>query len=154
MVALWLSVQFVPTGYRGVVWHRFGGGTDMTGTLEPGVHYIAPWDRMFPYPISERQVMQRAQVLDATGTGHNLTAHLKFRLKPEGLPLIHRSVGPEVVYKLVVPEMISVLRAEMGRRNGFGADDTGALTTAARDALSTSLQGDHVEVIGLDLKRR
>src|SRR5882724_5649916 len=61
----------VPSGYVGVLWKRFGGGTvlDPRKIRDEGLHFIWPWDRLFLYDLRLQSITESYNVTSSDGVG-------------------------------------------------------------------------------------
>jgi regulator of protease activity HflC (stomatin/prohibitin superfamily) len=95
----------IEAGHEGVLFRRFGGGTDIGQPLAEGFHVVAPWNSVYDYDI---RFQNKSSVFDAhTKDGLNLKADLSFRyrLQKANVPLLHQVVGPDYVEKLILPAL-------------------------------------------------
>ena len=102
----------VPSGYVGVKWLRFRGGT----VLDPrqlkfeGLRFIWPWDQLFLYDIRVQSATQTYNAISRDGISLTASINIRYRLKPDAIPKLHQVVGPNYVESLVVPEIGNRMR--------------------------------------------
>lgn len=103
----------IDPGHRGVLWSRFGGGTQNTVYGE-GTHLIFPWDVMYVYDI--RVLEMSAPTLVLTRGDLEVTVHVSIRFRPrvERLPEIQRRYGPDYARKFVYQEVSTALQRAFG----------------------------------------
>jgi prohibitin 2 len=114
----------VPSGYVGVVWKRFRGGT----VLDPrqlkfeGLRFIWPWDQLFLYDIRVQSATETYNAISRDGISLTASINIRYRLKPDALPKLHQVVGPNYMTALVVPEIGNRMReviAEYTAEEGY-----------------------------------
>lgn len=111
---------FVGTGERGVIWRRFGKGTDLDTVYSEGMHIIFPWDLMTIYDTRNQVISHLFDTLSKSGLTVQVEATVRFEPDRRQLGYLHEYVGPEYVDKVVVPEVGAALRAVVAR---FEAED-------------------------------
>jgi prohibitin 2 len=114
----------VPSGYVGVVWKRFRGGT----VLDPrqlkfeGLRFIWPWDQLFLYDIRVQSATETYNAISRDGISLTASINIRYRLKPDAVPKLHQVVGPNYMTALVVPEIGNRMReviAEYTAEEGY-----------------------------------
>lgn len=145
LVALFLTPDIfvtVQSGEVGVLYRRFGGGTQTEQVVGEGMTLVSPWDRLFIYNVRVQEVRHDMPVL--TNDGLQVILHLSIRFHPERdlVALLHQKVGPDYEEKIVIPEVESVLRTTMGHfgmNEVYGAD-RGVLQRIIVDSLDEASQ--------------
>ena len=114
-------VVTVPAGHAGVMWWRFFGGTDLvTAPKEEGTHLIFPWDELV---ISDLRLQEKTAIFDVVsidGLNMKITASIRWHPRRKNLGILHRTIGPDYLDHLVLPEVGSVLRETIAK---FRAED-------------------------------
>jgi regulator of protease activity HflC (stomatin/prohibitin superfamily) len=102
----------VPSGYVGVLWKRFGGGTvlDPRKIRDEGLHFIWPWDRLFLYDLRLQSITENYNVASSDGVNLTASVNIRFRLQRDGTPIVHQALGPNYVNILIRPGIGSVTR--------------------------------------------
>jgi len=102
----------VPSGYVGVLWKRFGGGTvlDPRKIRDEGLHFIWPWDRLFLYDLRLQSITENYNVTSSDGVGLTASVNIRYRLQRDGTPVVHQSLGPNYIGILILPGIGSVTR--------------------------------------------
>jgi regulator of protease activity HflC (stomatin/prohibitin superfamily) len=102
----------VPSGYVGVVWKRFRGGTvvDPRQLKSEGLRFVWPWDRVFLYDMRVQSATETYTAISRDGISLTASINIRYRLKPEALPKLHQVVGPNYMTSLVVPEIGNRMR--------------------------------------------
>ena len=105
----------IKSGEAGVQYKLFGGGT-VTDYVHPeGMNVILPWNNMYVYNVRVQEQEHTVELL--TENGLKLTFLLSIRYYPEidMVGVLHKRVGPEYVDKIVIPQVVSVLRRHVGQ---------------------------------------
>jgi regulator of protease activity HflC (stomatin/prohibitin superfamily) len=102
----------VPSGYVGVLWKRFGGGTvlDPRRLKDEGLSIILPWNRVFLYDLRLQSVTETYNAISKDGISLTARINIRFRLKRNAVPQLHQSIGPNYIQVLIVPEIGNRMR--------------------------------------------
>jgi regulator of protease activity HflC (stomatin/prohibitin superfamily) len=102
----------VPSGYVGVLWKRFGGGTvlDPRQLRNEGMRFILPWNTLFLYDLRLQSATETYNAISRDGIRLTASINIRFRLKRESVPQLHQSIGPNYVEALVAPEVGNRMR--------------------------------------------
>ena len=102
----------VPSGYVGVLWKRFGGGTvlDPRRLKDEGMRVTLPWNKVFLYDLRLQSATETYNAISRDGISLTASINIRFRLKRESVPQLHQSIGPNYVQALVVPEIGNRMR--------------------------------------------
>lgn len=133
-------VHDVLPGQRGVLWSRFGGGTQMDRSYGEGILLTWPWDKVYVYDLREQATRLQTIVYAQDGLEITVNISVRFRLAIPELPLLHREIGPEFQEKVIGPETISTLRKVLGNYTPemiYAKDEFGLL-----DELRRTLEAD------------
>jgi regulator of protease activity HflC (stomatin/prohibitin superfamily) len=97
----------VPSGYVGVLWKRFGGGTvlDPRQLRNEGMRFVLPWNTLFLYDLRLQSTTETYNAISKDGISLTASINIRFRLKRESVPQLHQSIGPNYVQALVSPEI-------------------------------------------------
>ena len=109
-----LGFQRVPPEHVGVQFKRFEGGTQLSATLLPGTHWLAPWDRVYSYPVVARDVLSETRTLSSQGSMMKISYLVRFELEPTSIARLHKNIGPEYVEQWVRPTTESAIRTVAG----------------------------------------
>jgi len=115
IVYLWNHIFItIKAGEGGVLYHRFTGGTVTDKVYAEGFHIISPWNIMNVYTV--RYQVYPHQMYALTKKGLKIQLSLTIRYKPEYdlLGILHKTVGPDYLKKVVLPEVEAVLRTLIG----------------------------------------
>jgi prohibitin 2 len=102
----------VPSGYVGVLWKRFGGGTvlDPRRLKDEGMRIISPWNVVFLYDLRLQSATESYSAISRDGIGLKASINIRFRLKRDAVPQLHQSIGPNYIQALIVPEIGNRMR--------------------------------------------
>ena len=107
-----LVLVTVPSGYVGVLWKRFGGGTvlDPRQLRDEGMRFILPWNKLFLYDLRLQSATETYNAISKDGISLTAAINIRYRLKRESIPQLHQSIGPNYVNALVIPEIGNRMR--------------------------------------------
>lgn len=117
LIVIYLSSEIfitIGSGERGVIYRRFGGGTDFETLFKPGFHMKAPWNKMFVYPVRENLVDETMNILDKNGLSLSVDISVRFYPMHDRIAYLHEFFGPNYKTLLVIPEVRSTVRSVMG----------------------------------------
>lgn len=112
LVVLFFNRIFINihAGQEGVLWKRFGGGTDMLHIYEEGFHIVGPWNEMAVYEMRLQQDSHSFIALSRNGLPITVELSIRYRPKADELPLLHKRVGPDYVERVVKQEIQAQVR--------------------------------------------
>jgi regulator of protease activity HflC (stomatin/prohibitin superfamily) len=112
-------VVTVPSGYVGVLWKRFGGGTvlDPRRLKNEGFNLILPWNEVFLYDLRLQSFTESYNAISSDGVNLTATVIVRFRLQRDAVPVLHQSIGPDYVKVLAQPGIGSVTREVIAQYN-------------------------------------
>src|SRR5690349_11442955 len=93
----------ISSGFAGVIFRRFFGGTVTQYVSAEGFQVIPPWDKLIIYDVRVQQVEHSFQVLSSNGLDIVVTTSIRFRPRIELLGVLHKEVGPDYLEKIVLP---------------------------------------------------
>jgi regulator of protease activity HflC (stomatin/prohibitin superfamily) len=153
-------VVTVPTGHVGVLWKRLGGFNVYcwcvvrSGTvLEPqqlrdeGLHIIWPWDRLFLYDLRLQTATETYNAISKDGVSITATINVRFQLKHNSVPQLHKFIGPEYVTLLVRPEIGSRAREIIAQ---YSAEE---VYSTARQTIENAIRENAQIKLGSQLNR-
>ena len=115
MALLWNRIVItVHSGEAGVL-YRWVSGTEMNRIYGEGLHVIWPWNRMYIYNVRLQTKERNYTMLTQGGLPIDLQIAVRYRPDLRLLPLLHVTVGPEYLDKIVFPETEAVLRRAVGQ---------------------------------------
>ena len=114
-VVFWNRIVIsVHSGQSGVLWKRFAG-TVVDSTFEEGTYLIFPWDKMYIYDVRVQKVDRTVKALSKDGLEVSLDITIRFDPVDKLTSRLHQQVGPDYVETVIVPEVVSAVRAEIGQ---------------------------------------
>lgn len=110
-LVFWKSIFIsIMPGERGVIWSRFGGGTDTETIYNEGLRVIAPWDIMYIYDTRIQEVTDTVDAIVQGGITLQVEYSLHFKPEIDSLGVLHKEIGPDYIEKILVPEASSAAR--------------------------------------------
>ena len=105
-------VVTVPSGYVGVLWKRFGGGTvlDPRRLKNEGFNLILAWNQVFLYDLRLQSFTESYNAISSDGVSLTATIIVRFRLQRDAVPVLHQAIGPNYEQVLVQPGIGSLTR--------------------------------------------
>jgi len=112
-------VVTVPSGYVGVLWKRFGGGTvlDPRRLKNEGFNLILPWNEVFLYDLRLQSFTESYNAISSDGVNLTATVIVRFRLQRNAVPVLHQAIGPNYVKVLAMPGIGSLTREVIAQYN-------------------------------------
>lgn len=123
-------------GHYGVLWRRFGGGTDMSQLFGEGMHLILPFNKMYIFNGQVQIEEEDLDVLSSDGLKMEINVVYRFSLNPDNIGALAKYVGPDYKKKLVAPQVASLAR------NAFSNNTPEEIFSARRQDIEDSLTDD------------
>ncbi|MBB4302687.1 regulator of protease activity HflC (stomatin/prohibitin superfamily) [Rhodobium orientis] len=115
LALLWSRIVItIESGEAGVL-YRWVSGTEMNQIYGEGLHIIWPWNRMYVYNVRLQTKERNYTMLTQGGLPIDLQIAVRYQPDLRLLPLLHVTVGPEYLNKIVFPETEAVLRRAVGQ---------------------------------------
>jgi len=141
-------VHTIPSGHVGVLYLRFGGGTQTDRVFGEGLKIIAPWDKLFIYEVRVQEIKHTFDVLTQEGLKVTLHLSVRYHPQPDLAGLLHERIGPDYKDKVVIPEVESALRLTIA---GFPMQDVyGAQRTLVQEAVNAGLEKVEQKYVKVD----
>jgi len=105
----------IQSGYAGVLYEKFGGGTVTDKSYPEGFHVIAPWNTMFIYDVRVQEVRQDMEVLSRNGLTITVDVSVRYRPDAQYLGILQQDVGQDYREKIIIPEVRSSVRKIIGK---------------------------------------
>lgn len=160
LVLLWTRIVIVVhPGQNGVLFRLFSG-TEMDHVYNEGVHIISPFNTMNLYETRKQLLSHEFDVLTAKGLSVKLSLAIRYQPEVEMLPMLHQRIGPDYASRVIVPQIESVMRKQLGQ---YVAEDVytnkdGLLTRAILAALDevgrNFVQVDDIIIRSIELPAR
>jgi len=103
-------------GEAGVLFRRFSG-TEIDKIYKEGVHFISPLDIMTVYETRNQIALHEFDVLSVKGLRIHLAIAIRYRPRYDMLPILHQQIGPDYLPRIVLPQIESVMRKQLGSYN-------------------------------------
>lgn len=104
----------IHSGEAGVIYRVFQGGTVTDQVYGEGLHIVFPWNTMFIYNIRIQEEKRSLDVLTDQGLKIGLNLSIRYHPEADVIGVLHKEVGPDYVEKIVVPEVESAIRTNVG----------------------------------------
>lgn len=137
LVILWHRVVIIISpGYNGVLFHLFSG-TEVDYVYSEGLNIINPLNTMYIYETRKQLALHEFNILSNKGLTIQLSLAIRYQPEVEVLGLLHQKVGPDYLNRVIIPQIESVMRKQLGN---YDAEDIytnkeGLLTNAILLAL-------------------
>ena len=127
----------IPAGHVGALWNRFTG-TRIDRVYGEGLHIISPLDRMTAYEVRKQIAYYDFDVLSLEGLTLRLKMAIRFRPEYSMVGLLHETIGPDYMIRVVLPQTESVVRKELGNATAVQiyTNEDGVLTRAMLKAIN------------------
>lgn len=103
-------IQTIPAGHVGVVYKRFGGGTDLRSVLSEGVVLVLPWNTVTLYDARVLVTERRLGAMTADGLKVELDVVWRYHLNAPQAGLVHKAFGPDYGSLIIDNTVSHVLR--------------------------------------------
>jgi regulator of protease activity HflC (stomatin/prohibitin superfamily) len=111
--APYLIVFFKP-GEAGVLYRLLSSGTVTDYVYPEGLHVILPQNNVYVYDTRMQILLHDLTVLTRTGLPIKLSLAIRYRPIYELLGVLHQNIGPDYPNKIILPQIESVLRQNIG----------------------------------------
>jgi regulator of protease activity HflC (stomatin/prohibitin superfamily) len=154
VVVLFMAIYFwrdvfitVHSGEVGVLYLRFGGGTQTDRVLGEGLKIIAPWDHLFVYDVRVQEIKHTMDVLTSEGLTVTLSLSIRYHPEIQLVGLLHERVGPDYREKIVIPEVESALRTTLST---FPMRDVYGSQLGVREAINAGIEKVEQDFVLID----
>jgi regulator of protease activity HflC (stomatin/prohibitin superfamily) len=141
----WNNIVYtIDSGYAGVRWSRFFGGTVLDKVYHEGTQIILPWDKMYIYDIRLQEIHDFLTVLTKNGLSIDIDWSGRFYLKESQLSYLHKYIGSDYLEKVVKPEYVSALRTVLGNYSDeeiYSRDEEGLIEEMAKQVKNNIVSG-------------
>ncbi|MFQ5925985.1 MAG: prohibitin family protein [Terriglobia bacterium] len=133
LILLVASIAYVPAGHVGVL-VLFGR---VTGDVLPeGTHLVNPLKRNHTVSVRTQELQEKASVPSKEGLIVTLDTSLLFRLNAQSADVVFRTIGPNYVNVVVVPNLRSAIRSVTA------ANSANALYTGEREMVAQKIAAE------------
>lgn len=155
LFALWRTIVVpIYPGEQGVYWSRFGTGTQ-PDRIGEGFAVKFPWDKIYIYDVRLKKVEGETRLLTRDGLLLSVKWAFWFEPQKDELPLLHQTIGPDYIEKVVSPIVVASLRKTIGnfRPEEIYATDEATLLAEIDGILRESLSAIPVEFRSLMIRQ-
>ncbi|HHC73514.1 MAG TPA: prohibitin family protein [Thiothrix sp.] len=146
-IFFWQSVVItIKSGEAGVLF-RYFSGTEIDTVYEEGVHIFSPLDTLYRYEIRKQTALHEFNIISNKGLTIHLSLAVRYRPEVSLLGILHQQIGPDYLDRVVLPQIESVMRKELGSYTAeqIYTNEAGLLTKAILNALD-EVGRNYVEV--------
>jgi regulator of protease activity HflC (stomatin/prohibitin superfamily) len=140
----------VQTGYTGIV-TTFGKVEDVT--LEAGLHFKSPFQRIIPMDNREQKSTFNTEAFSSDIQQVQITGSINYAINKSTAMNLFKEVGTDYFNKLVYPRMLEITKGVFSK---YTAENLVAnrqkLSESIRDGLSDELQSYGINVISLSIE--
>ena len=116
IILLAKSLITINAGENGVIFRTFGNGINTNEKpLGEGLHFIAPWNKVFVYSIKLKERAEEMLVLSSNGLEIKVDVSAWFRPVQDKLPNLVKEISMDYEGTIVIPAMRSAARSVIGR---------------------------------------
>lgn len=116
IVVLWPHIFIlVRSGEAGVMYKTFTSGTETDRIYPEGLHIVQPLNKMYIYNVRVQVIFHEFEVLTSSGLPIKLSLAVRYQPIYDLLGLLHQGVGPDYPNKIILPQIESVLRRNIGK---------------------------------------
>lgn len=105
----------IGTGQAGVLYRTFTTGTVTDFVYPEGLHIVNPFNTMHIYNARVQIILHEFDVLSNNGLPITLRIAIRYQPIYELISLLHMQVGPDYPDKIILPQIESVLRRNIGQ---------------------------------------
>ena len=160
IVVLWPYVVItVRSGHVGVYWKRINGfdfycwcfvgrGTilDPRELREEGLHFIAPWDKLFIYDLRLQSTAETINAISKDGVNVTAQINVRYQLQHRAVAVLHKFIGPQYLETVIDPEVGSVAREVISK---YTAEEV----YTSRDPIQSQVRAGTQKSLGANLDR-
>lgn len=143
----WSSIVItIQPGQAGVLFKRFSG-TKVDKVYPEGLDLFSPWDTLYIYEVRKQVAYHDFNVISNKGLTVHLSLAIRYRPEYDLLGVLHQQIGPDYLNRVILPQIESVMRKELGDYTAeqIYTNEAGLLTNAILTALD-EVGRNYVEV--------
>lgn len=110
-------IVVIRSGEAGVLYRLFQGGTVTDYVYPEGIYVLFPWNAMAIYNIRVQMAPHEFTVLTNKGLPIKLKLAIRYHPEYEMVAILHKRVGPDYIHTIVIPQVESVLRRNIGKHD-------------------------------------
>lgn len=139
VVAVLQVFTVIPAGTVGVVDFL---GVVSDNTLKPGVNIVNPMANVYKFTIKTQEIRELMKVPSKEGLTVELEISLLYKLTPDKANIIYKTIGPNYMDIILIPQFRSVVRGVTARY------EAKALYTASREKLAKEIVDELEGLVG------
>ncbi len=136
-VLYWRSIVItIESGEAGILFRRFSG-TEIDKIHGEGLHIFSPLDTLYIYEVRKQVAYHEFDVISNKGLTVHLSLAVRYRPEYDLLGILHQRIGPNYLNRVILPQIESVMRKELGNYTAeqIYTNEAGLLTKAILTAL-------------------
>lgn len=147
VVFLWTRIVVIVHSGQAAVLFRLFSGVEVDTIYPEGLHIFNPLDTVTIYEIRKQVAFHEFDVISNKGLTVHLSLAVRYRPQYDMLGLLHQRIGPDYLQRVVLPQIESVMRKELGNYTAeqIYTNDAGLLTKAILSA-TDEVGRNYVEV--------
>lgn len=147
IVFLWTRIVVIVHSGQAAVLFRLFSGVEVDTIYPEGLHIFNPLDTVTIYEIRKQVAFHEFDVISNKGLTVHLSLAVRYRPQYDMLGLLHQRIGPDYLQRVVLPQIESVMRKELGNYTAeqIYTNDAGLLTKAILSA-TDEVGRNYVEV--------
>jgi len=115
IIISWNSIFVtIEAGEKGVLFRKISG-LDKKTVYPQGLHFIAPWNKMFIYDVRIQEVSETMDVLSSNGLSINVDISLRYKPIANKIGYLHDEIGKDYLTSIVIPQIRSATREVIGK---------------------------------------
>ncbi len=146
-ILLWSRIVItIQSGEAGILFRRFSG-TEIDKVYGEGLHIFNPLNTVYIYEVRKQVALHEFNVISNKGLTVHLSLAVRYRPEYELLGVLHQRIGPDYLQRVILPQIESVMRKELGNYSAeqIYTNEAGLLTNAILAALD-EVGRNYVEV--------
>ena len=147
LVFFWNWIVITVKSGEAAVLFEIISGTKIDKVYEEGLHIFSPLDTVYIYEVRKKIAFHEFDVISNKGLTVHLSLAIRYRPEIELLGILHQKIGPDYLSRVIVPQIESVMRKELGDYTAeqIYTNEAGLLTKAILKALD-EVGRNYVEV--------
>lgn len=157
----------IDQGERGVVFRPLSGGIKLEEKpYTPGLHVLAPWNRMITYSIREKTYDagtvsgsggaddKELNVLSSNGLDIGLQLTVRYRVMPDSIGYLYSSLGKNYKHKVIVPSVRSATRLVIGqyKPEELYSSEKQEIQLKIKQRLNTKLDKSYLNLVAINIR--
>ncbi len=136
----------VESGQAAILFRLFSG-TQIDHIYGEGLHIFSPLDTVYIYEVRKQVAFHEFDIISNKGLTIHLSLAVRYRPEYDLLGILHQRIGPDYLQRVILPQIESVMRKELGNYTAeqIYTNEAGLLTKAILTALE-EVGRNYVEV--------